>query len=187
MVTAGTLAVPSHVSDQFTSTVQTAAHNTIVYWDANRHTYSGVVAPTGEYSADNPSSGISAAGVGSAGTNMTASTVYNHLNAATYNLTHIRQSAANFYVQLDPTTTTSFQSTVGPSMTVRPTSVRQTVSGVANGGVAAGSLDYASSANNLCTNMYNQWAALSANRSDFNVIYCHTSCHTNCHTSRGRR
>lgn len=186
MATAGTSLSSQSTVDTFVSTVQTPVHNLITYRLNNRHTYAGVVASTAEYDGvDYTGSGVSTAGVGSPGTLVTASTVYNHLNAATYNLTHIRQSGANFYLQLDGGATQLQTTVVG--MTNRPTSQRQTVSGVANGGVAAGSVASAGSINSLCTNMYNKWAGLSANRSDFNVFYCHSSCHTNCHSSRGRR
>lgn len=191
MAVSGQLIENTESVNYFIGAVQTPAHNQIVYWDGNRHTYAGVVAPTSEYYIDNPPTGVSVAGIGSDGTIITASTVFNHLVAATYNITNIRLSAANFYLTVDnfsPDTppTNVFQATIGPSVTVRPTGFRQGF-GVGNAGVSAGSLATAGSYNGLCTNLYNTWNSLKNNRSDFNVIYCHSSCHTNCHTSRGRR
>ena len=191
MVTTGTLIENTDAKNHFINAVQTPIHNQIVYWDGNRHTRAGVVAPTSEYYIDNPPTGVSEAGLGNNGTIVTASTVFNHLTAATFNITNIRQSAANFYLRVDnfsPDTPAQdvYQGTIGPSITVRPTSTRQGVS-VANGGVSGGNLATAGTYNTLCTNLYNRWNALKNNRSDFNVIYCHSSCHTNCHTSRGRR
>ena len=192
MVTTGTSIENTNAKDYFVSAVQTPAHAQIVYHTTNRHTRAGITAAVGEYSGTNPASGASEAGLGADGTIITATTVYNHLNAATQNLTHIRLCQANFYQTTDnfsPDTApvNVFQGSIGPSVTVRPISLRQGVGGVNNGGVASPNVATAASYNNLCTNMYNQWNALKNNRSDFNVIYCHTSCHTNCHTSRGRR
>jgi len=191
MVTTNTLIENTDARNYFIAAVQSPAHNQIVYHTTNRHSRAGITASTAEYSTDNPGSGVSEAGLGNNGTIVTATTVYNHLTAATRNLTHIRLCAANFYLTTDnfsPDTgaVNNYQGSVGPSVTVRPTSTRQGV-GVGNAGVSAGSVATAASYNNLCSNLYNQWNALKNNRSDFNVIYCHTSCHTNCHTSRGRR
>lgn len=187
MVTAGTTIENQNAVNSFDSIVRNAAWAPIVYHTNNRHYFGtdGITAGTGEYSGDNPASGASVAGIGSDGSLVTASTVYNHLNAATYNLTHIRQSAANFYRNQNGSYV--YRGTVGPSITVRPTAYRQGVPNVNNAGVSAGSIAYAASFNNYCTNLYNQWNSLKNNRSDFNVYYCHTSCHSSCHSSRGRR
>lgn len=186
MVTAGTLVENQDAVNTFDSIVRNAAWSQIVYHTTSRHgTIDGVIAPTSEYSTTNPASGASVGGIGNDGTLITATTVYNHLNAATYNLTHIRNSAANFYRNQNGTNV--FRGTIGPRITVRPTSQRQGVPGVNNAGVTAGNIIYASQYNTYCNNLYNQWAALRDNRSDFNVFYCHTSCHTSCHSSRGRR
>jgi hypothetical protein len=191
MATVGQLIENSESVQYFINVVQTPAHNQIVYWDNNRHTLSGIVAPPSEYFIDNPPTGVSVAGLGNDGTIVTASTVFNHLVAATFNITNIRLSAANFFLRIDnfsPDTPPQdiLISSVGPSVTVRPTGFRQGF-GVANAGVQAGNLATAASYNNFCTNLFNTWSSLRNNRSDFNVIYCHSSCHTNCHTSRGRR
>lgn len=184
MVTTGTLIENTDSKNYFIAAVQTPAHNQIVYHQTNRHTRAGIVAPTSEYYIDNPPTGVSEAGLGSDGTTITASTVYNHLVAATYNITNIRQSRANFYLNVNGSY--QLQGSIGPSVTVRPTSTRQGFS-VNNGGVSAGALATAGTYNSLCTNLYNTWNSLKNNRSDFNVFYCHSSCHTNCHSSRGRR
>ena len=191
MVTAGTTIENQGAVNTFDSTVRNAAWSQIVYHSTNRHgTIDGVTAAVGDYSITNPASGASVDGVGNDGTIITASTVYNHLNAATFNLTHIRNSAANFYRNQNGTNV--FRGTIGPQITVRPTSQRQGVPNVNNAGVAAGTVAHAATSialsyNQYCTNLYNQWVALRNNRSDFNVFYCHTSCHTSCHSSRGRR
>lgn len=117
--------------------------------------------------------------------------MFNHLVAATTNITNIRLAQCAFFLRVDnfsPDTPPQnvLQGRVGPSVTVRMTGFRQGVN-VANAGVAAGSVATAASYNGLCTNLYNRWNALKNNRADFSVIYCHSSCHTNCHTSRGRR
>lgn len=185
MVAAGGVVSRADARVQFTNAVQTAAHNTIVYHSTNRHVGSGITAAVGNYAADNPGSGISDAGIGTANAVINGATMFNHMNAATYNLTHIRNCTVNFIRTNDGGSVTTTATVTG--MTVRPTSVRQTVSGVANAGVVAGSVVSAASANNLCTNMFNKWNALKNNASNFNVSYCHSSCHTSCHTSRGRR
>lgn len=186
MVNAGNLIENTDAKNHFNNVVQAGAWAQQVYHITNRHgTIDGVTAGTGEYSYANPGSGASEAGLGNDGTTVTASTVYNHLNAATYNLTHIRQSAAYFYLNINGSY--SYRGVIGPRITVRPTSQRQGVPAVNNGGVSAGSIAYAASYNQLCTNYYNQWWALAQNRSDFGVYYCHSSCHSSCHTSRGRR
>ena len=186
MVTAGTTIENQDAVNTFDSIVRNAAWAQIVYHTTSRHgTIDGVTAPTSEYSTDNPASGASVAGIGNNGTLVTASTVYNHLNAATRNLTHIRQSAAYFYRNQNGTNV--YRGVIGPRVTVRPTSQRQGVPNVNNAGVTAGNIAYASQFNQYCTNLYNQWNSLKNNRSDFNVFYCHTSCHTSCHSSRGRR
>ena len=192
MVTTGTLIENTDARNYFISSVQSPAHAQIVYHTTVRHSRAGITAPVSEYGSDNPSTGVSEAGLGADGTIITATTVYNHLTAATRNITHIRLCQANFYRTTDnfsPNTgpVNVLQGSVGPSVTVRPISFRQGVGGVNNGGVASPNVATAASYNNLCTNMYNTWNSLKNNRSDFNVIYCHTSCHTNCHTSRGRR
>lgn len=186
MVTAGSSIENSDAVNTFNSIVRNAAWNTIVYHSTVRHRFAtdNITAPTGNYSTDNPSSGASVAGVGNNGTTITASTVYNHLNAATRNLTHIRNSRANFY--RDENGTNVLRGSV-TGVTVRPTSTRQNVPNVNNGGVSAGSTATAAGYNQYCTNLYNQWVTLRNIRSDFNVFYCHTSCHTSCHSSRGRR
>jgi hypothetical protein len=191
MAIVGQLIENSESVQYFINAVQTPAHNQIVYWDNNRHTRAGIVAPPSEYFIDNPSTGVSVAGLGNDGTAVTASTVFNHLVAATFNITNIRLSAANFFLRVDnfsPDTPPQdvFQGSIGPSVTVRPTGFRQGF-GVANAGVSVGSLATAASYNNFCTNLFNTWSSLRNNRSDFNVIYCHSSCHTSCHSSRGRR
>ena len=186
MANAGALIENSSAAADFVSYVQSPAHAQIVYHSGSRHgTIDGVTAPTSEYSGDNPSSGISANGLGADGTIIYASTVYNHMQAATYNLTHIRQSRANFYRNQNGSWV--YRGSIGPRVTVRPTSTRQGVPNVNNAGVTAGNIMYASQYNQLMTNWYNQWNSLKNNRSDFNVYYCHTSCHTSCHSSRGRR
>lgn len=186
MVSAGSTIENQDAVNTFDSIVRNAAWAQQVYHINSRHgTVDGVTAPTGEYSSPNPASGASVAGVGNDGTIVTASTVYNHLNAATYNLTHIRNSAANFYRNQNGSWT--FRGTIGPRVTVRPTSQRQGVANVNNAGVVVNNIAYASQYNQYCTNLYNQWASLRNNRSDFNVYYCHTSCHSSCHSSRGRR
>ena len=186
MVTAGQLIENQDAVNTFESIVRNSAWSQQVYHINRRHgTVDGVTAPTSQYSSPNPGSGASVAGVGNNGTIITASKVYNHLNAATYNLTHIRQSRANFYRNQNGTNV--LRGRIGPAVTVRPTSQRQGVPNVNNAGVTAGNIAYASQYNQYCTNLYNQWAALRNNRSDFNVFYCHTSCHTSCHSSRGRR
>jgi len=191
MAVTGQLIENSESRQHFINAVQTPAHNQIVYHQTNRHTRAGIVAPTSEYFIDNPPTGVSVAGLGNDGTIVTASTVFNHLVAATFNITNIRLSQANFFRTTDnfsPNTPPQniLQGSIGPSVTVRPTGFRQSV-GVANAGVASGNIATAASYNGLCTNLYNRWNTLKNNRSDFNVIYCHTSCHTNCHSSRGRR
>lgn len=187
MVSAGSIIENQDAVNTFDSIVRNAAWAQIVYHTTARHYFStdAVFAPTTEYSTDNPASGASVAGIGNNGTTIVASTVYNHLNAATRNLTHIRNSQANFYRNQNGSNV--FRGSVGPSITVRPTTTRQGVPNVNNAGVTAGNIAYASQFNQYCTNLYNQWAALRNNRSDFNVFYCHTSCHTSCHSSRGRR
>jgi len=186
MVTAGTLVENQDAVNTFDSIVRNSAWSQQVYHINSRHgTVDGVTAPTSEYSSANPASGASVGGIGNNGTTIIASTVYNHLNAATYNLTYIRNSAANFYRNQNGSYV--YRGTIGPRVTVRPTSQRQGVPNVNNAGVTAGNIIYASQYNQYCTNLYNQWAALRNNRSDFNVYYCHTSCHTSCHSSRGRR
>ena len=184
MVTTGTLIENTDAKNHFINAVQTPAHNQIVYHQTNRHTRAGIVASTAEYYIDNPPTGVSEAGLGSDGTIVTASTVYNHLVAATYNITNIRLSAAFFYLNVNGSNV--YQGAVGPSVTVRPTAYRQGF-GVNNGGVTAGAVATAGTYNSLCTNLYNTWNSLKNNRSDFNVFYCHSSCHSNCHSSRGRR
>lgn len=191
MATAGQLIENTESVNYFIGAVQTPAHNQIVYHQTNRHTYAGIVAGPENYFIDNPPTGVSVAGIGSDGTIVTASTVFNHLVAATFNITNIRLCAANFFLRVDnysPDTPPQdvLVAIIGPSVTVRPTGFRQGF-GVANAGVSAGSLATAASYNNFCTNLYNTWNSLKNNRADFNVIYCHSSCHTNCHTSRGRR
>lgn len=186
MVSAGSTIENQDAVNTFDSIVRNAAWAQQVYHINSRHgTVDGVTAPTGEYSSPNPASGASVAGVGNDGTIVTASTVYNHLNAATYNLTHIRNSAANFYRNQNGSNV--FRGTIGPRITTRPTSQRQGVPNVNNAGVTASNIAYAAQYNQYCTNLYNQWQSLRNNRSDFNVFYCHTSCHTSCHSSRGRR
>jgi len=186
MVSAGSIIENQDSVNTFDSIVRNAAWSQIVYHVNSRHgVIDGVTAPTSEYSTTNPASGASVGGIGNDNTTILASTVYNHLNAATYNLTHIRNSAANFYLNINGGY--NYRGTIGPRITVRPTSQRQGVPGVNNAGVTAGNIMYASQYNQYCTNLYNQWAALRNNRSDFNVFYCHTSCHTSCHSSRGRR
>lgn len=186
MVSAGQLIENSAAASTFVAYVQTPAHAQIVYHSGSRHgTIDGVTAPTGEYSGDNPSSGVSAAGMGADNSTVVASTVYNHMKAAAYNLTHIRNSAAYFYRNQNGSYV--YRGVIGPRITVRPTSQRQTMPNVNNAGVTSGNIAYASQFNNLCTNWYNQWNSLKNNRSDFNVFYCHTSCHSSCHSSRGRR
>lgn len=187
MATPGQLIENSAAVSYFDSVVRNSAWAQQVYHTNNRHYFGtdGITAGTGEYSGVNPGSGASVAGVGNDGTIVYASSVYNHLRDASYNLTHIRQSAAYFYRNQNGSWV--YRGVVGPRVTVRPTSQRQGFPNVNNAGVSAGSIAYASSFNNYCTNLYNQWNSLKNNRSDFNVYYCHTSCHSSCHSSRGRR
>jgi hypothetical protein len=185
MVTSGTTLTNDSAVSTFVSVVQTKAHAGIVYHSSRRHTYAGVTAPSNQYAGDNPGSGISIAGVGNNGTTISASKVYNHLNAATYNLTHIRMCRVTFRLNVNGSYVN--QTTTAQALTVRPTSRRQSVSGVNNGGVSAGSLATATSYNNLCNNMFNRWNSLKNNQSNFTVSYCHSSCHTSCHSSRCRR
>lgn len=186
MVSAGSIIENQDAVNTFDSIVRNSAWAQQVYHYYNRHgTIDGVTAPTGEYSFANPGSGASVGGIGNNNTIIYASTVYNHLNAATYNLTHIRQSRANFYRNQNGSWV--YRGSIGPRVTVRPTGYRQGVPNVNNAGVYAGNIMYASQYNQYCTNLYNQWNSLKNNRSDFNVYYCHTSCHSSCHSSRGRR
>ena len=186
MPNAGSLIENSDAINYFNAVVRNGAWAQIVYHSTNRHgTIDGVTAPTSEYSGDNPGSGASVAGIGNNGALVDDGPVYNHLRDAAYNLTHIRQSRANFYRNQNGSWV--YRGSIGPRVTVRPTSQRQGFPNVNNAGVSAGSIAYASSYNNYCTNLYNQWNSLKNNRSDFNVYYCHTSCHTSCHSSRGRR
>lgn len=186
MVTTGTLIENTDAKDYFIGAVQTPAHNTIVYHVNNRHNFNGIQPVADPYDVDNPPTGASEAGLGADGTTITATTVYDHLVAATYNITKIRQAQANFYLLLDGGVYT-LAGSVGPAVTVRNNNWLQTVSGVDNAGVSAGSTATAASYNDLCTNLYNTWNTLKENRADFRVNYCHSSCHSNCHTSRGRR
>ena len=186
MANAGSLIENSDAVNYFNAVVRNGAWAQQVYHINNRHgTIDGVTAGTGEYSSPNPSSGASTAGVGNDGTIIYASSVYNHLRDASYNLTHIRQSAAYFYRNQNGSWV--YRGVIGPRITVRPTNRRQGFPNVNNAGIYAGNIAYASNFNQYCTNLYNQWWSLAQNRSDFNVYYCHTSCHTSCHSSRGRR
>lgn len=190
-VTAGNTIENSAAVSSFNTVVTTAAHNTIVYHLTAKHspttgTDDSQGAPNANYSADNPSSGASDAGIGADGTLITADTVFNHLRAATYNLTHIRQCKVRWLRQIDPTTSTEERGSAD-GVTVRNVELRQTVPSTGRNGVDAGSTATAASFNNLCTELFNQWNTLKDNRADFDVIYCHNSCHTSCHSSRGRR
>jgi len=186
MVSRGQTIRNQDAASTFVSYVQSPAHAQIVYHSGNRHgVIDGRRAPTSFYSGDNPSSGISANGFGRDNTTIVASTAYNHMKAATYNLTHIRNSRANFYLNINGSN--RYRGSVGPRITVRTTNLRQGVPNVNNAGVSRGNVMYASQFNNLCTNWYNQWQSLRNNRADFNYFYCHASCHSSCHSSRGRR
>lgn len=190
-VTAGNTIENSAAVSSFNTVVRDAAHNTIVYHSTNKHSpTTGVAddqeAPDANYAADNPSSGASVSGIGGNGTTITADTVFNHLRAATYNLTHIRQCKVRWLRQIDPTTSTEERGSAD-GITVRDTGQRQTVPATGRNGVNAGSTATAASFNNLCSELFDQWNTLKDNRADFDITYCHNSCHTSCHTSRGRR
>ena len=189
-VTAGNSIENSAAVTSFNTVVRDAAHNTIVYHLTEKHTpTTGVaddqVAPDANYAADNPSSGASTSGIGADGTTITADTVFDHLRASTYNLTHIRQCKVRWMRQNDDETYTERGSADG--ITVRDTGQRQSVPATGRNGVEAGSTATAASFNNLCSELFDQWNTLKDNRADFDINYCHNSCHTSCHTSRGRR
>ena len=190
-VTTGNLIENSAAAQAFIDAVQTPAHGTIVFHLTAKHTLTNgtrpdnVVPADSYYAADNPSSGVTADGLGADGTTITASTVYDHLNAATYNITHIRLCRVRWYLNINGTY--NLRGTSAIEETVRPTDQRQTVDAVANAGVSAGSLATAASFNDYCSNLYTKWGELRNNRSDFDLYYCHSSCHSNCHSSRGRR
>jgi len=190
-VTAGNLIENSAAVQAFVDAVQTPAHNTIVYHSTEKHTpTTGVddsqAPPDANYAADNPDSGASVAGIGADGTTITALTVYNHLIAASGNITNIRQCKVRWLRQIDPTTSTEERGSAD-GITVRDTGQRQTMTLVNSGGVTAGEVADAADFNNLCTNLFDAWNTLKDNRADFDVTYCHNSCHTSCHSSRGRR
>lgn len=190
-VVAGNLIENSAARQAFIDAVQTPAHNTIVYHSTAKHspttgTADGNAAPDGNYAADDPDAGATVAGIGNDGTTIDAVKVYNHLTAATGNLTNIRQCKVRWMRQIDPTTSTEERGSAD-GITVRDVGQRQTMTLVNSGGVTVGEVAHADDFNNLCTNLFNAWDTLKANRADFDVTYCHNSCHTSCHSSRGRR
>lgn len=190
-VNAGDIVGNQNAVNSFNQVVRNGAWNTIVYHSDEKHTPTtgvddGQEAPDGEYSADNPSSGASVAGIGADGTLVTADTVFNHLRAATYNLTHIRQCKVRWRRQNDGNNNYTERGSAD-GITVRKTDLRQSVPATGRNGVEATYNLSASSFNNLCSELFDQWDALKDNRADFDINYCHNSCHTSCHTSRGRR
>lgn len=190
-VTAGDSIENSAARQAFIDAVETPAHNTIVYHSTAKHSPTtgvddGQVPPDANYAADNPSSGVTVAGIGDNGTLIEATKVYLHLIAATGNLTNIRQCKVRWLRQIDPTTSTEERGSAD-GITVRDTGQRQTMTLVNSGGVTEDEVAHAADFNNLCTNLFTAWDTLKDNRADFDVTYCHNSCHTSCHSSRGRR
>ena len=185
-VAAGSIIDRQDCANRFNEYVTSPAHAVIVYHSTNRHTYAGVTAAASAYGADNPSSGISAAGMGASDNVLfDAQTVYNHMKAATYNLTHIRDNITTFWRNENGTYVLRY--TFPEDQMVAPTTARQSVANVTASNLYNGRVATASGYNQACTDFYNRWNGLRANNYNIRVDYCHTSCHTSCHSSRGRR
>ena len=185
-VTARSIVDRQDCANRFNEYVTSPAHSQIVYHSTNRHTYDGVTAAASSYGADNPSSGISAAGMGASDNVLfDAATVYNHMKAATYNLTHIRDNVTAFFRNENGTYRLRYS--FPENVMVAPTAARQSVADVTASNLYEGTVASASGYNQACTDFYNRWRVLRLNNYDIRVNYCHTSCHTSCHSSRGRR
>lgn len=185
-VSAGSIVDRQDCANRFNEYITSPAHALIVYHSGNRHSYAGITASASVYGADNPSSGISATGMGSSDSILfDAATVYNHMKAAVYNLTHIRDNITVFRRNENGRYVTKY--TFPERVMVAPTSARQSVAGVTASNLYNGKVASASGYNQACTDFYNRWNGLRKNNYNITVSYCHTSCHSSCHSSRGRR
>jgi hypothetical protein len=102
MVTAGTLVENQDAVNTFDSIVRNSAWAQQVYHINNRHgTIDGVTAPTSEYSSPNPASGASVGGIGSDGTTIIASTVYNHQILTCFTVTQVVTQVVTLHAEED--------------------------------------------------------------------------------------